>query len=88
MPLIEDEPPQPLAPRPPELAPVQVRLRLGPEAPVERVLGGDQHADAGRHGDHHRLVLAAGLDQQDLRLAVFGQPVGQHAPAEPAPMMM
>jgi hypothetical protein len=64
---------QALAARPPQLAIVEVRFFLGPEAPVLLALGLDQLAHPGRHLDQERGVLAAGLQQQDLDVGVLGQ---------------
>ncbi len=68
-----------LAARPPQLAVVQVRFRLRPEAPIVVALGRDQAADAGRHSHQQRVVLAASFQQQDLAVRILGQPIGQHA---------
>ncbi len=51
-------------------------LRLGPEAPVVVTLVTDQAAHAGRHADHQRVILAAGLQQQNANRGVLGQTGG------------
>ena len=39
----------------------------------------EQFDEAGRDVDERVPVAPAGFDQQDLRVSVLGQPVGQHA---------
>ena len=60
-----------LAARPPERTIIEVRLGLGPEAPIVVALGGDQAADAGGHAHEQGIILAAGFEEQDLDLGVF-----------------
>ena len=70
---------QPLAPGPPQPAVVHVRLRLGPEAPVEVVLVLDQLPHAQRHAHQDGGVGTPGLQQQDLGVRVFGESGREHA---------
>ena len=66
-----------LAARDVQRAPVDVRLGLGREVPVE--LGVELVGERGRDLDVGRAVPAAGLEQQHADRRVLGQAVGEHA---------
>ncbi len=69
---------QHLAARQPDATVVQLRLGLGHVAPVELgVEHGPQEAD--RHLEIEVVVLAPGLQHQDLDVLVLAEPRGQHA---------
>src|SRR5215831_10534754 len=57
---------------------VEVRFRLGGKPPiVARVV--EEFREADRDVDPHRIVNRPGLQQQNLRAGIFGEPVSKHA---------
>src|SRR5215471_10993985 len=57
---------------------VEVRFRLGGKPPiVARVV--EEFREADGDVDPHRIVNRPGLQQQNLRAGIFGEPVSQHA---------
>ncbi len=69
---------QDLAARALHAAPVQMRLRLGPIAPIVG-LGVHRDRQRRRHLDEDGAVRSAILEDQHAAAAVFAQPVGEHA---------
>src|SRR5579872_6094574 len=57
---------------------VQMRLRLAVKAPIV-LFHIHRNGKGGRHLDQGRAVRAAELEDQNLRAAVLGQPVGKNA---------
>src|SRR5262249_47737636 len=57
---------------------------LGLVAPVVREHGAEPAADLGRQVGNRRVVRP-GLEEHDVPVAVFAEPVARTQPAEPAP---
>jgi len=80
MPLIEDDPPQPLPRGQQHLdGRRQMLLAFGVVIPIVLVGFAEQLGQARRHMDHHGFVAPAGLDQQNFDAWIGRKAVGQHA---------
>jgi hypothetical protein len=79
MPLIEDEPPSTLPPRPEHAAIAGAGIGLGLVAPIDRRVGKGL-AKAERDVDPAVALLAAGLEQEHARRRVFAEPRRDRAP--------